>query len=125
MEVKSIGPEPGEAVDNVDRKLVRAILQNLIENAIKYVPDSQHLVIELQAQHSGARLCYTLRDNGPGFAQYNLPQGKPLQPGRFAGVQPGHGIGLATVTTMVEKHGGQVAFENAEDGGAKIRFSLG
>ncbi|GGL12877.1 HAMP domain-containing sensor histidine kinase [Planomonospora parontospora] len=67
----------------------------------------------------------TVRDHGPGIARAELPYVFD----RFwrspsARSMPGSGLGLAIVAQAVREAGGEVALENADDGGAVARLRL-
>jgi signal transduction histidine kinase len=42
----------------------------------------------------------------------------------FTTKENGLGVGLSICKTIIEAHGGQIAAENAPDGGATVRFTL-
>ena len=111
------GLEP-TVVDGYRERMERAVW-NLLENAGKWSGDGSSVEVSL----AGGEL--RVRDHGPGFAE----QDRPLVFDRFyrsadARSMPGAGLGLAIVREVAEAHGGEVAAENAGDGGALVRLSL-
>jgi two-component system sensor histidine kinase MprB len=105
-------------VDGYRDRMERAVW-NLLENAGKWSGDAGSVEVSLAA----GVLC--VRDHGPGFAD----EDRPLVFERFyrsaaARSMPGAGLGLAIVREVAEAHGGTVAAENAQDGGAIVRLSL-
>ncbi|WP_147652725.1 sensor histidine kinase [Vulcaniibacterium gelatinicum] len=107
---------------HADAGLVRALLQNLIGNAWKFTRGREPARIEVGRDPDGA---FHVRDNGVGFDPAYA--GKLFQPfQRLHGREEfaGHGIGLATVKRIVERHGGTVQAEGAPGQGATFRFTL-
>lgn len=105
-------------VDGYRDRMERAVW-NLLENAGKWSDDGGSVEVSL----AGGEL--RVRDHGPGFAD----EDRPLVFERFyrsaaARSMPGAGLGLAIVREVAEAHGGTVAAENAQDGGAIVRLSL-
>lgn len=97
------------------------VLLNLVSNGIKYSDDGGR--VEVRAEERGDALLLTVRDHGPGVPEQALPTifGRGVQ---APGAREGHGIGLSVVARLVESHGGQIAAENAADGGARFTVTL-
>jgi two-component system, NtrC family, sensor kinase len=110
----------GMAAD-ADEGLVRVILENLINNAVKFTRKVEHPAIEVGRADQG----FYVRDNGAGF-----PAGKAGELFRpFARLHsaedfPGTGIGLTTVHRAVERHGGEIWAEGEDGRGATFWFTL-
>ena len=109
-----------------DAALVRNLLQNLIGNSWKFTDgtDGARIVVGVEAGE-GEQATFFVRDNGAGFAQeYAGKLFRPFQrlhnPEQFEG----HGIGLASVKRIVERHGGSVSAEGRPGEGATFRFTL-
>jgi len=94
-----------------DRSRLREVLQNLVENAVKYMGDQPRPRIEIGARLGrGEPICY-VRDNGLGIE----PRYQEKIFGLFDqldGRAEGTGIGLALVKRIVEVHGGRVWVES-------------
>jgi light-regulated signal transduction histidine kinase (bacteriophytochrome) len=111
-----------------DRRLIRTVLQNLLDNAWKFTSGRDDASIEFGTAPSGdAALCCYVRDNGAGFD--SAYAGKLFQPFQrlhaardFPGT--GTGTGLASVRQIVERHGGRVWAEGAVGAGATFYFTL-
>lgn len=108
-----------------DRVLVRNLLQNLIGNAWKFTRgrDDARIQIGSTTGKQGSR--FFVRDNGAGFAaEYAVKLFRPFQ--RLHGQEQfaGHGIGLASVKRIVERHGGRVGADGRVGEGATFWFSL-
>ncbi|GLZ00359.1 response regulator [Actinoplanes sp. NBRC 103695] len=106
---------------NADEGLVRVILENLINNAVKFTRRVEHPVVEVGCENSR----FFVRDNGAGF-----PAGKAGELFRpFARLHsaedfPGTGIGLTTVHRAIERHGGEIWPEGEDGRGATFWFTL-
>jgi PAS domain S-box-containing protein len=116
----------GEGITaNGDAKLLRLVMENLLGNAWKYTAAKDDASIEFNVTDiDGKRSCY-VRDNGAGFAMAEAEKlFIPFQ--RLAGADEfkGHGIGLATVQRIVQRHGGRVWAEGEPGKGATFWFTL-
>nr|WP_221379582.1 response regulator [Actinoplanes polyasparticus] len=106
---------------DADEGLVRVILENLINNAVKFTRKVERPAIEVGETAEG----FFVRDNGAGF-----PAGKAGELFRpFARLHsakdfPGTGIGLTTVHRAVERHGGEIWAEGEDGRGATFWFTL-
>jgi PAS domain S-box-containing protein len=109
----------------VDRDRLVEVMQNLIDNAAKFMGDEPAPRIRIGARRVGEDLAFFVQDNGPGIeARYhdrvfNL----------FDKLDPksaGTGVGLALVKRIVEVHGGRIWVEsNRPDKGSTFLFTLG
>jgi signal transduction histidine kinase len=111
---------------SADETLISIALENLIGNAWKYTSKCADARIEVGRRTVVGQDVFYVRDNGTGFDMARA--GKLFTPFfrlHSAAEFEGHGIGLATVRRVVERHGGQVWAEAAPERGATIRFTLG
>ncbi|QHE85264.1 PAS domain S-box protein [Hydrogenophaga sp. BPS33] len=110
-----------------DPRLARIVLENLLNNALKYSRTRDRTVIEwgqLPAVGSEPAMFY-VRDNGVGFNMaYADKLFKPFQRLHMPSEFEGTGIGLATVRRIIERHGGQISAESRLGDGARFCFSL-
>ncbi|MDH5823156.1 CHASE domain-containing protein [Luteimonas sp. RD2P54] len=109
-----------------DPALLRNLLENLLGNAWKFSAGRSPARLEFGAEpRAGGGWTFFVRDNGAGFAQeYASKLFRPFQ--RLHGQEefPGHGIGLASVKRIVDRHGGEVHAEGRPGQGACFRFTL-
>lgn len=87
--------------------LLAIVLQNLIENGLKYNKDA-HPIVSIQAKEEGQHVIILIQDNGigidPEFRQQIFEPFKRLHGKQF----PGTGLGLATCKRIVELHNGSI-----------------
>lgn len=109
-----------------DRQRLVEVLQNLIDNAIKFMGDQPNPLIEIgqsgeNAEH-GKSIFY-VKDNGIGIA----PEHHERIFGLFNQLDPkieGTGVGLALVKRIIEFHGGRVWVESEPGKGTTFFFTL-
>ncbi|BBH71055.1 hypothetical protein ACTI_77400 [Actinoplanes sp. OR16] len=106
---------------DADEGLVRVILENLINNAVKFSRKVDDPVVEVGWQDEK----FYVRDNGAGFPAEQAGQlFRPFARLHDARDFPGTGIGLTTVNRAVERHGGEIWAESSEGKGATFWFTL-
>lgn len=107
-------------------QLVQIILNPLVNaaQALQHVPDATtpHILVRLHTTPLGdAELIIT--DNGLGFDPSVLPQlGEPYVTTRAH--EGGSGLGLFVTRGLVATHGGTLTFDNAPEGGARVRICI-
>lgn len=114
-----------ELIAKVDPQLIQIALRNLLENAWKYSAKKDEAVIEFGMGEIEGKTAYFVRDNGAGFDMAYA--GKLFQPFQRLHAKEefeGTGVGLATVSRVVQRHGGRIWAEAAPGEGATFYFSL-
>ncbi|MBF0462256.1 MAG: ATP-binding protein [Magnetococcales bacterium] len=112
----------GHAVACLDHEQIRAMIKNLLGNALKFTPVGGAILLSLAEGFMGDMPAFLLqvRDTGPGipaeeldciFEPFVQSAGNSRQTG-------GSGLGLAICRAIVAAHGGTIAASNHPDGGA-------
>jgi signal transduction histidine kinase len=107
----------------VDADMMRRVLINLLENAIKFSETD----IEIGARKDGDSVQFWVKDNGPG-----IPAAEPKRIfEKFARLKTqgehrpaGLGIGLAFCRLAVQAHGGKIWVESEEGKGSRFIITL-
>jgi two-component system phosphate regulon sensor histidine kinase PhoR len=123
--IQLVSEVPDSLLLSSDHRALEQVLQNLIENAIKYCPEGS--VVRLAGVEDGPQSCLEVSDNGPGIAKEHLPRlferfyrvdaGRSRQVG-------GTGLGLAIVKHLVEAMGGTVGVKSGEGKGTTFTVCL-
>lgn len=121
--------EPGLPELAFDPRLVRPLVLNLVDNAIKYSARAPRKEVRVSLAREGDRLALTVADRGVGI---DAPTRRRLfQPFQRAGDEltrqaPGLGIGLALVKRYAEAHHARVSLDSAPGEGTRVevRFPL-
>jgi signal transduction histidine kinase len=106
-----------------DPPLMRAVLENLVTNAIKFSRGRAPACIEIGFRSESGR--YFVRDNGVGFdARLAAKLFAPFRRAHRDSEFEGDGVGLANVRRIVERSGGDVAIAGEPDRGAEVVFRV-
>ncbi len=116
-----------------DKRLIQAVLQNLLGNAWKYTSHHPTARIEFgvtqqddrQGGNQDNRTIYFIRDDGAGFdMRYAGKLFGLFQRLHDSDEFQGNGIGLATVQRIIHRHGGEIWAESEVEKGATFYFTL-
>jgi heavy metal sensor kinase len=109
-----------------DRAILRQVVMNLLDNAIKYTPTGGSISARAAAAEDGT-VCIEVRDSGPGIAAahrsrifdrfYRADENRSRDSG-------GAGLGLAIAKWGAEAHGGRLELECPPSGGSIFRVWL-
>ena len=109
----------------VDSDSFRQVLLNLLDNAVKYGPQRQCVLVGLEASGRAARIL--VEDEGPGIPVAErkriFERFQRLDRDRRSSVA-GTGIGLSVVKDLVTRQGGQCFVEKTANGGARFVVEL-
>jgi signal transduction histidine kinase len=106
-----------------DRARLVEVIQNLVDNACKFMGDQPQPRIEIGARQNGDEPVFYVRDNGIGID----PQYQDRIFGLFDKLDPqseGTGVGLALVKRIIETHNGKISVESQLGEGATFYFTL-
>ena len=120
--VSTIG---GPVHAEVDKTAVYQMLLNLLTNAIKYSP--RETMIALVLTDLGDRFKVSLSDQGIGMTTEETAfalqrYARNVTPAEISA--PGHGLGLAVVSSIVEMHGGELQIDSVKGGGTTVHVTL-
>jgi len=106
----------------VDPDLIRQVVVNLLDNAVKFTPRGGQITIKLQEKESAVAV--SVMDNGPGippedirriFRDFYRAEGGTSH-------EEGVGLGLTIARHIVNLHGGHIEVERRQEGGSDFRF---
>ena len=104
---------------------LRLLFQNLISNAIKYVPKDRHPEIRISAYKENNFWVFSIMDNGVGISQEDQQSIFTIfnrVPGNES--MEGTGVGLAHVEKIVLLHEGSIWVDSQEGVGSTFYFKL-
>ena len=106
---------------NFDNELIENVLLNLSVNAIQSIPENGSIVYKSLYDSSQKKIIISVRDNGRGIPlEIGLKIFNPFYTTRTQGT----GLGLAISKDIIEKHNGELWFENNEGPGCTFFISL-
>jgi len=108
-----------------DIGLVERVLQNLIDNALKFTPKSGTITIDIKASYKSVSV--SVRDTGKGIPESEI--GEIFERYKQAKVEPkktkeGAGLGLAIAKKIVELHDSAIQVVSKPNLGTTFRFQL-
>ena len=110
---------------NIDARRIRQVMDNLIDNAIKYSPTGTEVMVT--ARRFNYEILISVTDQGIGISADDMPRifdrlfrshHRPV-PGK-----EGAGLGLSICKSLVEAHGGRIWIESEEGKGTRCFFTL-
>jgi two-component system sensor histidine kinase KdpD len=112
----------GDAVALADAGLLERVLANLIDNALRYAPNS---VVRVNAGRVGNRVLINVIDEGPGIAHGTEEQiFEPFQRLGDHDNNTGVGLGMSVARGFVEAMGGTIAAGDTPGGGLTVVVDL-
>jgi len=117
----------------IDEKLVKQVLVNLISNAVKFTPEGGSVVVGARKFPEGENEAVSpmveiyVKDSGIGIKEQDrdlvfepFKQIENVHTKQFAGT----GLGLALSKDIVELHGGKICFESEWEKGSRFAFTV-
>jgi signal transduction histidine kinase len=125
IELIFLRPENSEIFTEYDKEKIRVVLQNLIENSIKYSTTGDRVFVGLKK--NGDEVEISIKDTGIGIPAteqpkifekfYRATNAKEKE-------EIGSGLGLYTIKQIVEHHKGKIWFESEPEKGSTFYFTL-
>ncbi|MEY4510996.1 MAG: hypothetical protein RLZZ450_3118 [Pseudomonadota bacterium] len=106
---------------SVDAVLMQQVFINLLDNALKYTPESSPLQIDARVE--GGFVVVDVSDRGPGVGDAPHVLFEKFRRGAVGSVV-GAGLGLAICRGIIEAHGGTLSAHNRQGGGATLCIQL-
>lgn len=112
---------------SVDKEKIKIVLENLLDNAIKYTPENEKVEFTIEHNKKKEEIKVTVRDNGVGipkkeqneiFSKFSRGENVKRMD------TEGSGLGLFITKNIVEAHDGAIWFESEEGEGTTFYFSL-
>jgi signal transduction histidine kinase len=107
----------------VDERLLRHVLVNLISNAFKYSPRGSRVAFRVRVNNGAA--AFEVRDSGIGIPPEDQPRlFETFHRARNVGNISGTGLGLAIVKKSLDLHGGSIRFDSAPGQGTRFEVTI-
>ena len=113
-----------------DAMLMSQLLENLIDNALKYSPEAAP--VEILARRADAQVVLAVRDRGPGIApawrervfEVFQRSSEPMRSAALVAQRSGAGVGLAVCRAIARAHGGELRLRARAHGGCSFECTL-
>jgi PAS domain S-box-containing protein len=107
-----------------DRHRIEQVVQNFVNNAVKYAPQSKEVIITIQ--RLGDHMKVSVTDHGPGISPDKLPHlFKRYYRVDTSGIQySGLGLGLFISSEIIQRHNGQIGVESELGKGSTFWFTI-
>jgi signal transduction histidine kinase len=110
-----------------DEALLRRLVMNVVDNAIKYTPAGGRVVIRVQRDKED--FVVEVEDSGPGVPAESreriFDRFYRARPAGLSGARPaGAGLGLAIARWVARAHGGDLRLARSDDSGSVFRISI-
>jgi two-component system OmpR family sensor kinase len=109
-----------------DEDLVRRMIVNLLDNAVRHTPPGTTVRVDLDATDTGYAIA--IRDQGPGITPDNrahiFERFYRADPARHHGAHDGAGLGLALARWIARVHGGDVVLARSSTSGSTFVITL-
>lgn len=107
-----------------DSELVRQVILNLLDNAMKYTPEGGKIHVSI-LHRTAQKIQVSICDNGPGIPEENRDR---IFEDRFRlerdEAKEGYGVGLSLCQKIIRAHYGRIWVDSATKGGGCFHFTL-
>jgi signal transduction histidine kinase len=116
---------PPECAAAADLVLFARVLENLVGNAIRYTRQDDRIDFTASGGGTSRQVVIEVRDSGPGIDSNELALVfEPFFRGTRTRSEPGFGLGLSIVKSIVEAHGWSITVASRPEGGTAFRLVL-
>ncbi len=125
IELIFLKPDSPISPVNCDKEMIRVVIQNLLENAIKYSNPGGMVFISIK--QDGGDIQISVRDTGIGINEDNkesIFKKFYRAPNAIEKEMIGSGLGLFTTKNIIERHKGKIWFESIKNKGTTFFVSL-
>ncbi len=113
---------PAEIWVSADEEQLRTLLNNLVDNAVRYTPASGSVEIRISTLDGAAVM--EVSDSGPGIPATERERVFDRFYRAVGASQPGSGLGLSIVERVAQAHGASIRLDTAASGGLQVRVAL-
>ena len=107
----------------IDCRLLRSILTNILTNAVRYSPSDRYIQFKLFANNN--RAVFSIKDKGIGIPEADLDNiFEPFQRGKNVSNIPGTGLGLNIVARFVALLDGKINITSQIDCGTRVKIVI-
>lgn len=109
---------------HADEQQIDQVVVNLVNNAVKYAPDSKHIYINIEKVDNTAKI--SVKDAGAGVPPEKVPHlFDRYYRADYSGIQfSGLGLGLYICAEIIKKHNGEIGVESEVGEGSTFWFTL-
>jgi PAS domain S-box-containing protein len=115
----------GEAITRFDKDLMRKVMSNILNNAVKYTNNSGQIKVELNNKRN--HIVISISDNGIGIPKDDIPQIFDqfyIGDTSLTRIRDNLGSGLPIAKAIVERHGGKIWVESELGKGSTFYFTI-
>jgi signal transduction histidine kinase len=114
---------PSNLFISLDKRLFLRVLENLVNNAVRYTPNGSVIILTAVLVENAVLL--TLSDDGPGIDETDLPHiFEMFYRGTSSRREQGMGMGLAVVKWVVDSHGWSISVSSKTEGKKGTDFCI-
>ncbi len=116
---------PGDVRIRGDRMMISSILQNIIQNAVKFSYEGDEVIVTGKIE--GKMLRISVTDSGVGMGKEiadNLFNPSGIRSERGTKDEKGTGLGLSLAAEFIERHSGTISVESIPGQGTTVSFTL-
>jgi signal transduction histidine kinase len=105
-----------------DQPALRTLVRNLVDNAVRYTPESGKVEVHVGSTPTGATL--DVLDSGPGIPEADRARAFDRFYRRAAAPEGGSGLGLAIVKAIADRHGARISLDKGSLGGLRVTVTF-